>query len=183
MSAPTWKSTQDAITAAIAAASGLASSKVLWKPANVNPVAADLIELSFSGAQVVGQDGIKTSTDLLRPTGTEIMQEVEGVREVTLLVECYTATDAFSRDAEYLAETTRTGLMLPSVRDLMAAVGVSPFDPGRVQYTPAIPSLSFRGRATLDVRCYMPAPTVVAYCGYIASVHGTATVSGTAVTF
>lgn len=173
-----WTELRDAMQAAIVKASGLATGKVIWKYQSADQPAMDYIAMTISPASNPGQDGLVSSTDLGRPAGQEIKLEVRGFREVTLELEVFTATLADSTDALALAEKIRSALRLPSVRDGLAAVGASAFDVGPTQYLPEIVAVGFRGRATLPIRCFVPAQDAADLTGYIATVSGTLTAKG-----
>jgi len=173
-----WDTTRNAIHEAITKASGLPAEKILWAWQNIDAPALDYISIALGSTITIGQDFIQTSTDADRPNGQEIALSVEGVREVSLEIHCFSTSTADKNDALARAERTRTGLLLPSVRFLLNKVGVSPFDQGSVKYLPEIANAGFRGRGIATVRCYMPAPTVVEYAGYIAHVTGTITSTG-----
>lgn len=111
-----------------------------------------------------------------RAVGEELRRDVTGFREATLHVEAFTSSTSGAGDALILAETIRTSLRLPSIRGLLSAVGVTPFDPSDgIQFAPDIVAVGFRGRALLDVRCWLPAPVVFELAGYITSIEGTVT--------
>lgn len=180
MAPPTWTQVHDAIQAAVAQASGLPASQVIWKYQNFDAPALDYVAMAFSSLGVVGIDALVPSYDGTRPAGQEIALTVTGVRELPLNVECFSASTADSSDALSRAEIIRTSMVLPSIRDQLAAVGVSAFDPQPVQYVPDVVAVGFRGRATMTVRCYVPAPLAQDLVGYIKTVNGTATISGEA---
>ncbi len=108
----------------------------------------------------------------------QLKSEVQGVREVGLEITCFTSSTADGLDAQNVLEKTKTALRLSSVRDLLTAVGWSPFDPGPVNYIPEIVAVKFRGRATCVIRCYMPAQSVFEYISSIETVRGTISCSG-----
>ncbi len=174
----TWPQIRAAIQSAIASASGLASGKVIWKFQDGPQPALDYVALHLSPLRTIGRDGINASTDLDRTAGQEIELRVGGLREMVLSVEVFTAAVADGSDALARGETIRTALSLPTVRDVLGAVGVVPFDPGPVQYTPAIAAAGFRGRGLVEIRCSLPAPAAVEYLGYIDTVNGTHTTTG-----
>lgn len=119
-----------------------------------------------------------------------IAQTVVGTREVALQLECFTGpapgsvspsvglVEASGATARRILDETVTRLRLPTARGTLAAVGVVPFDPGAVNWIPDLVSIGFRGRATCDVRCYMPARALVEYANFIASLSGVATIEG-----
>ena len=102
-----------------------------------------------------------------------------GVREVALQLEVWS-----SAVIEQIAKVTALSrcdqivglLRMPTARDALAAVGFTPFDPGAVNWLPSIVAVNFRGRATCDIRCRVPAYALRQFTGYIASISGTVTV-------
>jgi hypothetical protein len=178
----TWKQIREAIQAAIVTASGLNADRVIWAHPDANAPGLGYITMHLGLSSVVGQDGIRATTDLGRAAGSEIALDVLGTREVTLEIQVFRATTVSAGgsavDALETAEAIRTSFTLPSVRDALGAVGFTPFDPMDINYLPDIPSVNFIGRATFDTRCYMPAPAIVEYVGYIASIEGTLTTTG-----
>ena len=173
-----WTEIHNAVQAAVVRASGLPTGRVIWKYQNANAPVLDYIAMRFSSVKSKGLDYIKTDLDLLRPAGQEYKLSVKGTRETTLEVEAFTATTADSADALGLAELVKSALLLPSVRNLLTAVELSPFDPSDVNYIPDVPSIGFRGRATLSIRCYVPAVLAAEFVGYIATFQGTVTIKG-----
>lgn len=171
-----WRQWEDAFQAAIARASGLPVTQVVWKHGNVNAPPLDYVALSLGGSTTIGIDYIRQTYDGTRAQGQEFELAVQGEREVPLEIECFTVATNTEAAARALAERSRSALLLPSVRGILTAVGVSPFDPGSVRWIPDVVSAGFRGRASCSVRCYMPAPHIAEYVGYIASVRGTMTV-------
>lgn len=119
------------------------------------------------------------------PAGKEIQLQVQGYREVTLSIEVFTETlvsSDDSRDALGIVEQIRSALTLPSIVDRLSSQGVSTIDlSAPATYVPEIVSIGFRGRAVLDVRCYVPAVAATEYTGYIAQVNGTLTAHGGAI--
>ncbi len=170
-----WRQLQDGIQAAIVKASGLADDRVIWAYQDAGQQPLTYVSVAISSSLNPGQDGLLSSYDANRPAGQEIKLQVVGYREITIALEVFTAAVADDDDAENVAEKIRTSLLLPSVRDLLTAVAVSPIDTGPVQYAPAIVAAGFRGRATLDIRANAPAPDVFDLTGYIATVTGTIT--------
>lgn len=174
-----WQAIEDAIQVAIAAAAGVPSDRVIWEYQNSNQPLLDYIAIALGGVLAeVGQDGLETSTDLARPAGQEIAIDVIGVREAQLQVVAFSTATVGDGAARAIAEKVRTSLRLPSIRDALAAVGVSVFDHGSVSYVPEIVAIGFRGRSTLDMRCYLLAPTAREYLGYIASAGGVLSTKG-----
>lgn len=177
-----WTTLRDGIQAAVVAATQLPADKVVWKDQDVGQPALPYAAVQVSASDNPGQDGIVPSTDLTRPAGKEVELKVVGLREITIAVEVYVSMkdDAGSAiigegDALDVADRAATSLLLPSVRDLLTAVAVSPLEVGPVQYVPTLVSAGFRGRATFEVRANAPAQDVSDFVGYIASCSGTLT--------
>lgn len=111
--------------------------------------------------------------------GGEIQQTLGGTREVTLQLEVFSDSrieQAGRQTAMARCEQVVGLLRMPAARAVVKAVGFVPFDPGPVQWVPAIVGVGFRGRATCEIRCRVPAYALRQYTGYIASLAGTATV-------
>lgn len=170
-----WEDVENAMQAAVSKASGYPADRVFWSYQNINEPAAstDFIVITFRGEIVVGVDRINTEYDGTRPVGQEIKQEIRGVREVPFELSCYTSTTSGNVAARRILELVRTRLRLPTVRDGLHKVGLSPFDSGPVNYVPDMPATNFRGRATCTVRCYVPVTDCAEYVPYIARVRGT----------
>lgn len=127
--------------------------------------------------------------DYVEP-GSEIAQTLLGLREVALQLEGFTgSSSSITNPSAGLVETSGATaralldkvsgkLLMPSIRTALAAVGVTPFDAGTVNWIPDVVSTGFRGRATLDVRCYMPARAVAEYTSYIARMTWDVTAEG-----
>lgn len=113
-----------------------------------------------------------------------------GTREVALQLECFTGpaagsvapaaglVEALGSTARAVLDEVVTRLRLPTARDALAAVGVVPFDPGPVNWIPEVAATTYRGRASCDIRCRMPARALREYSNFIESIAGTATIEG-----
>lgn len=173
-----WVDIENVMQSAIVRASGLASDRVFWSYQDVNEPQLDHITIRFGGEIVIGIDRVETTTNLSRPRGQEIKQEIKGVREVPFEIEVFTAATSGDAAARRVAELVRTRLRLPDIRYALRGVGVSPFDPGPISYVPDVPSAKFRGRAICTIRCYVPVMDCIEYTGYIARVRGNVYIHG-----
>lgn len=173
-----WDDVGDAIQQAVERAAG--GITTIWKDQNRNAPGVPYVTVRLGGPITLGIDYIRTSQDLTRVQGQEIKMEVRGQREVPLEIECFTKEHVSGRQGAALELCSRVlaGLTLPSVRAILNAQDIAPFDPGAPNWIPDIPSTNFRGRAVATVRCYMPPPTAVEYAGYIDRVSGTVVVKG-----
>jgi hypothetical protein len=169
-----WDDVGNAIQASIVQASGLPANQVIWKGQDANAPGLDYIAIDLGGPIQLGIDYLAQDFDETRPRGQEFRLTVTGTREVPLEIEVFTASAVTGRkqSALYLCTKLLAALVLPSVRELLAAQDVVPFDPGQPNWIPDVPSTKFRGRAAATVRCYMPCPTVEEYVGYIERVTG-----------
>lgn len=177
-----WPDVMDAMQAAIAASGHLDPARVIWAWQDVDQPPDPYVKLAMPSIETLGLDFLAMDFDATRPPGQEYRIQPQGQREVPLEMEVFTDQTADGGAAIFLAESIKTGLLRPSVRQILTAVGVSPFDPGRVSYAPALVAVGFRGRATCTIRCYCPAQAVAEYVGYIAIVNGTLTATGGATT-
>lgn len=95
-----------------------------------------------------------------------------GVREVALQIEVWSAATV-EEEAKATALATCdlvvTKLRMPTARSALRAIGLTPFDPGPSNWIPSIVAVGFRGRASCDVRCRLPARAVQEFADYIAS--------------
>lgn len=173
-----WEDIENAMQSAIVKASRFDARNVLWSYQDSNQPADDYIVIRFGGETTIGIDRIATEQDLTRPNGQEMKQSVRGVREVPLEIEVFTTDTTGSDSARRVASLITSRLRLDSVRAPLQKAGISPFDPGPVKYIPDIPSVKFRGRAIVTVRCYVPVIDCDEYTGYIARVRGITTVIG-----
>jgi hypothetical protein len=189
MTVITWQIVQDAIVAAMAAASGLDQSRILWafqpigEPQLDDPIDGGggnttYLKLSLPTILKLGQDWVQTTYDGTRPAGQEIAAQPTGFRELPLELQVFTSSTADGNAAIFVAEQIGTAMILPSIADPLAAVGVTVFDPGPVNYAPSVVGANFRGRATCTLRMYAPAIAVAQLYGYIAEAAGTLSLTG-----
>ena len=180
MTQPTWATVFSTIQQVIATASGLTT---IWRYQGANQPALDYVGLSLGTLTTEGFDYVQASYDATRPAGSQVVLTVGGVREVALQLEVWSAAVAEASakaTALSIADQIVTRLRLPTARNALAAIGVTPFDPGPRQWLPSIVSVGFRGRATCDVRCRMPARAFAEYADFIASISGVAEVDNDA---
>ena len=173
-----WEDIEDAIQRVVVRSSGLDADKVTWEYQSLNEPNNDHVTLNFGAMRAIGIDIVRSDEDLFRPNGQEIGQSIKGIREMTLEIECFSSATNSETAAKYIAELIRTNLRLETNIIELRKVKVAIFDTqGTINWIPDIPSVRFRGRAILSVRCYLPAPAVIEYVGYISRVRGTAIVS------
>lgn len=168
-----WEDIEDAVQSAVVLSSGFPDGQVSWSYQDIGERTLDHIVIKFGGEMVIGVDRLDTSYDATRAAGQEIKQEIKGVREVPLEIQCFTAAVIGSTAARRVCELVRTKLRLPDIRYRLKRVGISPFDLGPVSYVPDIPSVQFRGRATCTIRCYVPVQDCIEYTTYIERIRGT----------
>lgn len=171
-----WTAIEDALHAWVVSSTGYASNRVLWRDQDANAKVADRITLHLSGPIVLGTDELKSKTDLLQPAGQEVTLSVQGDREWSLQVECYTGQVTTSSDAKSILSKLQTEGQLPSKLALLDAQGITLFDLGSVQYTPDIQEVGYQGRALVLMRLYSR-DVASEKTGYIAEVEITDTVA------
>lgn len=173
-----WTAIEDALHAWVVASTGYATARVLWRDQNtINAPLPDHITLHLNGPLVIGTDEQLDQTDLLQPPGQEITLSVQGDREWSLEVQCYTGQTTTSADAKGILSTLQTVGQLPSKRALLTAQGVTLFDVGTVQYTPEVREIAYQGRAVLLMRFYSR-DAASEKTGYIAQIEITDTQAG-----
>ena len=98
-----WTDLRDAMQGAVAAASGLAGSAVIWKFQDSNqPPATRYIALTVSPASNPGQDGIQATYVGGADPLVDMRLDVIGLRELTLALEVFSASVADDDDAAAL---------------------------------------------------------------------------------
>ena len=165
-----WTALEDALHGWVVASTGYAANRVLWRDQNANAPVADHITMHLSGPIVLGTDQLRSTTNLLDPPGQEITQSVQGDREWSLQVECYTGSTTTSSDAKGVLSGLQTKGQLPTKYALLSAAGITLFDWGSVQYTPEIREVAYQGRAILLMRLYSR-DAATEKTGYIAEVE------------
>ncbi len=173
-----WVDVQDAMHQAVVLASGFSADKVVWSYQNVGERDAPYVRIHFGGEIPVGLDRVASNTDLTRPAGQEILQEVRGVREVPFTLEVFTDEILGDDAAQRIAGRISTKMTLESIRGRLRKAKVVPFDEGAVIYVPSVYGANFRARAACILRCYVPTMDCLEYVGYIARVRGMITVHG-----
>jgi hypothetical protein len=174
-----WEDVENVMQAAIVTASRLSADRVTWSYQNVNEPEQSHVVITFGGSVNASQDWIRNTQDLSRPKGQEMRQQIRGVRDVPFDIDVFTDATSGSGAARHLADLIRTRLRLDSIRLELRRYGISPFDTfGAVNWIPDIPTVNFRGRATLTIRCYVPVDDCDEYVGYIARVQGLIAPSG-----
>jgi hypothetical protein len=169
-----WVDVEDAVHRVVVRAGGLDADKVTWSYQNVNETENSHVVLNFGGMRAIGIDMIKQQDDTTRPNGQEVGQQVVGIREVELGIDCITDATHGESSARFLAERIRTNLRLETNILDLRRVQLSVFDTSaQIVWVPDIKPVRFRGRASLSVRCYAPTPTVIEYVGYISRIRGT----------
>lgn len=165
----TWTQIEDALTAWVRTASGLADGKVIFAEQDVPEPALPYVTVRIGPVLPVGQDELSTTTDLGRAAGQEIEMKVTGVREFSVSIQSHTdQTTGAGTSRETLAKI-QTSLKLPTVRDGLNAVGLSPFDIGQIQNVSLLVQTKFEHRSILEVRFYSN-ETLSEYTGYINTV-------------
>lgn len=150
----TWAQIEDALHAWVSSASGL---PVVWaEQTGARPPESAFATLRLGPLLQVGAvDSVVHNYDVSRDPGEEIELEVQSAREFSVGVQVFTATTVGDSGARAIAQRTQSALYLPSARAALAAVGVSPFDPGQVQILNRVVGTRFESRALFEVRCYV----------------------------
>ncbi len=189
---------EDAIHTWVTNASKLAGNQVYFTHQN-GPQPSDRpfisITIGESIRSIGAVDEMTRDTDLTRPAGSEIQQTVTGQRDMTCLIQAFaegvverplpqlpfTLPSIGSRTAVALMLDIQVALGLESVRSGLNAVGLSPYNIGRVRRLDALIETHFEGRAILDLNFYM-SDQVIEQVGYVKEIQGTGTFIDGAIT-
>lgn len=169
-----WENVEDAIRTWVKNASGLSDAHVLWaEQTGARPPSGDFMTIRLGDIVPLGAvDELLELTDLDRPAGQEIELRAMGVREFHVSVQAFSAATVRGNTARAQLARVQNALRLPSFRDALDEVGLSPFDAGTVRNVTELVGTKFEGRAVLDVRFYV-ADTVSEFVGYIDDVETT----------
>lgn len=179
MAQPNWKTIESTIQQVVQTAADVLP--VIWRYQDGSQPPLDYVGLSFGALLTEGIDWVNERYDNTLGAHVQVVQEVGGVREVALQIEAWSSATVETLQAaaaQSMVDKIVTRLRLPNARSKLRSVGVVPFDPGPVQWVPQVVAANFRGRATCDVRCRMPARAYAEYCDWIAKISLTATVKG-----
>lgn len=150
---------QTAISAAVVSGTGLDADHVLWAyesyQGGERPAGESFVTLQLGPSSTIGIDGFDATTDLTRPAGQEVQLKATTLQSFRIYLQAFGGTPTGNTSSLAVLERFRNRLGLPSVRDLLAGVGISPFDSGSVANVPFIEGSKFESRATLEVRCYL----------------------------
>ena len=167
---------ESAIAAAVVSGTGLDADQVLWAyeayQGGERPAGERFVTLQLGPSMSIGIDGFDATTDLTRAVGSEVQLKATTLQQFTLYVSCFGGTPTGNTSAGATMERFRNRLGLPSVRGLLSAVGISPFDSGSVQNVPFIEGTKFESRSVLEMRCYIDVDETD-FCGFISRVTGT----------
>lgn len=168
-----WQDVQDACQAAIVEASGLRPERVQWGFQNADAPSLDYAALSIGRIKNHGIDYVRSAPPAAgAPVGADKQLTVGGTRVFPLQVSVFTVSTADGNAAVFVADRIKSCLVLPRVRNILTALGISPFDAQDVVYAPDVVGIGFRGRAVLTILCAVPPQFYVDYGTYIARVIG-----------
>lgn len=149
-----WVPAEDAIRIWLLRASGFGDQFVIHKNDNANAPDTDYINFVMGAGRGIGNDALTTEYDAAGSADQQIITTVEGQREATLTVQAFTVDRNGEAAARSVLGRCQTALALPSIRELLADVGVVIFDHGSIEYVPEVVSTLFIGRAVLTCRYY-----------------------------
>lgn len=166
-----WSDIEDAILAWVKGASGLADGQVIFANQSGTQPQNTYATVRLSTIRRVGAyDDEEWVTNLANPAGQEIELTSNGIRELLVRVQVFAASDIGDSNPIGILSKVASKVWLSLYLDALEAVGLSPFDVGQVEDLTDVAGSDFEGRASLEVRFYLP-ETVVEKVGYIASVE------------
>lgn len=139
-----WNAAKDALYEWASSASGVS---VIWARQSAPPPATPYVTLALVGGPIaIGHDAQRR---VHLPDGEELADlrvDWLGAREMTLSVNVY------GGDALAIASTLQSSLSLETVRDALAAAGMSVIRAGDIRDLTALLETTFESRAQMDVR-------------------------------
>lgn len=149
-----WQTLENALHAWVSTASGV---PVVWaEQTGARPQTGAFATLKLSALTQVGAvDPVVTNYDAGRPAGEEIELQVQSLREFKLSVQFFSSFNTTDTSAFARADAAQRALYLPSVRETLAAAGLSAFDPGAIQTVTVLIGTRFESRALFEVRFYV----------------------------
>ena len=148
-----------ALKAWAVAGTGFAADRVLfdWEKyqGGARPTGGAHVTIQIGPGASHSIDGYTTDTDLSRGDGREIRLKTVAMRAFTVTLQAFGGIPAGNGSALSVLSRLREKSVLPSVRDILTAGGIAPFEFGTVRYIPSIQGTKFEGRSMLEVRCYL----------------------------
>lgn len=172
-----WQAIQDAVYQWAVAASGYPAGKVIWRDQDGFAPSGDYIILALLGSDTVEGPVAHYRTDPAKPPGQEVILTVGGTRSAQIEAQVLTSQTVTATDALATAEKMRTRTQLPSVRGILLAAGISPYEPGTVQQINQVRAAGFVGRSVYQFRAYI-ADLVEERLTFVQKVQATETNSG-----
>ena len=172
-----WSTMEDALFDWVQLSSGLSADKIQWTHYSQPRLTGQFITIMLSGPKQIGLDYVQTSTDLTQPAGEEIELKVIGNRNMLVTVTCF-GGDPTTDSSIAMASKVMLGPRLPSINTLLHAGGVTPHGTPSITNIPSIVGAKFESRAMVEHEFYF-SDDVSERTGFISTVSGTGTVSGT----
>ncbi len=168
-----WEDIEKALCAWVRTGSGLSTQKVIRADQTGNRPDRPFITVRVGDLLPVGAvDSADWEFDEDADPGAEIVESVRGQREFSVEIQAFSAAALGANQAREYLSKVQTALGLSSVRTALHAVGITPFDLGRITSVPAILDTTWEGRAILTVRFYAE-EQVTATTTYIGTVEVT----------
>jgi hypothetical protein len=158
-----WEAVENAIAAAVLAASSFSPGKVIWENQTAQRPALPYVSLfrdnderlSWSTEQIVSDnpDGHKGDPDANPPVvGTELLIDHKVDSEFHVRVQVFTAETRGNNAAHSVLSKIRNYFDTDAARRTLDAVGVATIERGSVMNISALVETRFEGRAALDIR-------------------------------
>lgn len=160
---------ETAVQNAVEAATGLDDAHVIFADQNIGEPARPYILLRF-GEGVPVQTLESHEHDGAAAVGQEIRMQASELLDLLLEVQSFTDDTHGNAQAVVVLEAVRRKLKLPTARDALRAAGLVPYAIGPVRNLAELDDTEFKGRALLEVRCYL-VQTSEERTGYIATVE------------
>lgn len=168
---------EDAITAWIVAATGLAASNVLWSQQGVKRPTGTWISILLLGMQRIGHDWTDVEWADTPEPGADVALKLRGLRYATYSIQCFGGPAHGASSPVALLEMVCAKARLPSIAAGLKRAGIGLSSLGAVSAVgDVLNSARFEPRATLEVSLYL-ASEVSETTTYIETVTAEGTVN------
>lgn len=169
---------ENAIFTWVQAASGYASSQIIFSDQDGIAPANSYITIKVGDLGNIGVDAERHDYDVIRSAGVEIRRQTVGMRDLMVGIQVFTRNlttgDATART---IAAKIQAYLQLTSIRTPLNTAGLGVLNPGDVRWLPALDNVNFEGRALLEV-LFCLSQGVEDFTGYITKVNAVPHLNG-----
>ncbi len=175
-----WAVVEDAIQTFVKTASGINGKRVIWKdqngfrPGQAPPTEGVFITLLIGPQVPVGLPYVTKTFDEDAALGEEITVTANVLKSFTVSVQAFGSETVGANSALALLSMVQAKLALPTLRNALRAVGLSPYDQGTITNLTEFFATAAESRAAVTISFYV-LESVTELEGYIDTVEVTDT--------